>query len=605
MAPIVASYGVRDAAVAVEPMLDGYDEREAPSWERRHWKPVGLAVASSLGESGETDTRFADDGDHLVALDGRLDNRDELRAALTLEPAVASGDAELVARAYRRWGMDCLDHLVGAYALVVWDSTTGRLLCARDPTGLRHLFWATDGDAVLVGTAPGPVGRHPRIGAPPDHGMLAEYLTGRPRSATDAFLDGVRRVRPGERLLVEDGSVSRERYWSFGESRLADASTSGLAARFREQFRTAVAARLEGDIAPAVMMSGGLDSTGVAAVAQRASPREEPVPAISVVPDDLPGIDESTGLEAMRAAYDFPARAIDAGTIGPFDDWSLYDGLAPSHPCLDSSLSVYDAAFRTAADADRDVVLTGLGGNLLDGDRSYYLDLLANATLGRVLDELFAGALSPVELAVYGTWLARGRGTAVAEFERLHSPPCTATVPDRLARAVDLRSRLQRDDCHGFDSYEREFLYRTLTDPYLDFARHAARRLSRRHGVKQRHPFLDVRVVDVLFSLPPGCRYREGTRKHLYRTAMADALPEQVLGQRTTANDYGEFLRASYVRNADEIASFTPRALRSAGAVSEAGVASLSGSAEVSVETARHAWRVRSAERWLRCASAR
>lgn len=601
MAPIAAVHGGSDPATDLDPILAAFDDCEGRNWERRHLDGVALA-SGSRATPGSDDARLYSTRDLRVLFEGRIDDRAGLRRALSLADDEDREDAALVARAYERWGPRCLRHLVGAYALVVWDGAQDRLLCARDPTGIRHLFYAADEGRVAVATDPGPVVRHPRVTDAIDRRTLAGYLTRHMRSGTATFHRAANRLRPGERLLVDGTTVSRARYWSYGVPDLEDASTGALAAALRDRLRTAVACRLEGAAAPAVSMSGGLDSTGVAALARDVSPDTDPVRAVSILLDDVASVDESTGVRAMRSAADVPVETVTPTGIGPFDDPPLRDRISPSHPCLDASLPLYAAAFR-AAGAESEVLLTGLGGNLLDGDRSYYLDLLADRAVPQVATELVAGGLSIAELLVYLTWLARGRDVAVREFETLRGRPDDGLVSDRLARRTRSATSGPPLDC--FDRFERTFLYRALADPYMDFAAHAARRLGRARGIDQRHPFLDVRVVDLLFSLPAGCRYSGGEHKRLYRTAMADLLPQPVLSQSATATGYDGYLAASYARNADSLATVAPRALRAVGAVSDAAAASLSAGPDASAATAKRAWRVLSAERWLRDAEAR
>lgn len=600
MAPIAAVYGSESERESVASLADAFDDETLDSWAQTRRGNAAIAGATA-GADADIDARPRTVDGLVVALDGRIDDRSALQRAL---PGVGTDcdDATLLARAYQTWGVDAFTRVVGPHATVLYDPAADRLCCARDPTGLRHLFYGEDDGTLVVATEPRPVAAHPTVAGAPEIGVLAEFLCGRLTAPTATFYDGVERLRPGHRVVATADGIGRERYWEYGVDDLSGASTERFAEALRTRLADAIGDRLPGDDAAAVMMSGGLDSTGIAAIAQRRSPKGASVPAVSVVLDALAGTNERRGIRAVSRAHNVPVELRRPSAIGPFDDPTLRDRLAPGTPCLDASLPIYESAFAGARDLDRPVLLTGLGGNLLDGDRSYYLDLLASGSIRRVAGELASRDLGATELLVYLSGILRDRTDALAECEALTHQPDRRLVPPGLARRTDLAARLRRRLDDGFDAYERTSLYRTLSDPQVDFARLVARRLARRAGIDQRHPFLDARVVDLAFSLPPGMRYRAGRSKRLYRTAMADLLPDVVRRQPTTANDYGAYVAASYARNADAIASYRADALDAADALSDRAAATLRAGADVSPDTAGVAWRVQCADRWLAAA---
>ena len=138
----------------------------------------------------------------VISFDGRLDNRPELLDALAIDPE--AGDAALTLGAYRMWGEAAAAHLLGDFAFAIWDSTERRLVCGRDTTGVRTLFyrvgrgwiaWASAIDILAAGVNPLPA---------PNEGMVGEYLTGIVTDKHETLFQDIYRVPPAH-VLVASG----------------------------------------------------------------------------------------------------------------------------------------------------------------------------------------------------------------------------------------------------------------------------------------------------------------------------------------------------------------------------------------------------------------
>jgi asparagine synthase (glutamine-hydrolysing) len=194
--------------------------------------------------------------------DGRLDNRDELVALLGVSHTPRSiTDAELAVRAYSRWSRDAASHLLGDFGLAVWDQRQRHLYCARDPFGVRPLYFSTTGSTLVVGTDIRSVLAHPSVPIEPNERHAAAILLARLTNHTDTLYRGVERVPPGHALTVRDGQVSTHRYWNPGSGRRSVPPRSAdRVGEFVRLFEAATRSRLRARTAPTVALSGGLDS---------------------------------------------------------------------------------------------------------------------------------------------------------------------------------------------------------------------------------------------------------------------------------------------------------------------------------------------------------
>lgn len=240
--------------------------------------PVGLAhaVLRTTPESEGERQPLTLDGRVWIVADGRVDGRKELISALLRGAgsdqsiSAEAPDVELILRAYLVWGESCLERLLGDFAFVIWDAERRELFAARDHFGVKPLFYATANNALLISNTLDCLREYPAISSRLDDLAIADFLLFDliEEPGATAFAD-IRRVPPGHLLTSAAGKVSIRRYWQLSVSEpLRYRRKSDYIERFCELLDLAVADRLRSESA-GVLMSGGLDSTTVAASAKR------------------------------------------------------------------------------------------------------------------------------------------------------------------------------------------------------------------------------------------------------------------------------------------------------------------------------------------------
>src|SRR5690349_7191750 len=224
----------------------------------------------SLDEEGRGDQPFTLDGRTWVVADARIDARADLVAAMQAETtcAVDAPDVELIARAYERWGEDCAAHLLGDFAFVVWDAPRRRLFCARDQLGVKPLFYARLGDTVVVSNTLECVRRHPLISQDLHEPAIADFLLfGANQDAASTIWRDVHRVPAAHCVAWSMEATRLRRFWTVPvDEPVHYARAADYTDRFTELLRRAVRDRTRTRRA-AVFMSGGIDSTTLAATA--------------------------------------------------------------------------------------------------------------------------------------------------------------------------------------------------------------------------------------------------------------------------------------------------------------------------------------------------
>lgn len=539
--------------------------------------PCGIALAcDSTGPQEPDHPQLAIDLATSVCacMDGRLDDRERLARSIpgARFPAVLAGsDAQLVLAAYLAWGHGFAAHLLGDFALVVWDRRQARLLCVRDAVGIRPFYYALTTDWFVFGSNLRSVLLHPAVPRGMNPGMLGEYLAFSLCSQEETLYAAVRRLPPAHLIRVDRGHLSLERYWDLDpQRRIRYRDPREYTAQFSELFGRAVVDRLRGVGTPGVTLSGGLDSSAVAGVAQQwldAQGAGKRLRAYSVTYPGQ-GCDESSYIDAVVERWDLVSRRF------PWTDFTSCPWAAqarayldlPEYPFTTATESLYAGA---RADGVR-VLLTGEGGDFWQaGSNMPHRHLLAELRLRDLLRELRyeAGYTGPGNalrlLAASVLWgFVPGRLRRAIESRRRITvlPPFLSPT---FVRASGLEQRLHCGDCaeRFADASQWQIAKRARSGILVHFYEMIERGAAR-HGLELRHPLLDRRLIEFALAVPDHARRHAGIDRALMRDAMQDIYPAAVRG-RLSAATFGivlaRVLRLPAVRQVLESAQLSAR----------------------------------------------
>jgi asparagine synthase (glutamine-hydrolysing) len=483
----------------------------------------------------------ASKGNPLCLLDGHIDNAPELASALQ-NPACASTE-ELLALAYARWGDALPGRLRGDFALLLWDRERGEGLLARDQLGVRSLFLHEGARGLSFASEV----RHLLALLPqqptPDPVGVAHWIaiSGRPGSGT--LYEGIRRLDPGSMLLLTHAGTRIERYWHPRFAEPLSLPPAELHGRIRESLECAVTRRLDRSSVTGVLMSGGLDSSSVAALAAAGKPATG-VAAYSAVFPDHPAVDESELITRLRDTFGLGGVTAEVRSGGMLSSaltwieaWKL--------PLTSWGEFWAGPLLGAAAAAGVGTMLGGDGGDELFDCRAYLMaDRLRSAKPGDVL--ALAGQLTGV--AQDPTRGARARaalrfGLAGALPAGLHEPVLKWQGDRRLAHW--LAPTVRRDLAHDADplawkrldgprwwAYDAHTLTRGVEELGV-FENH--RRRAALAGIESRHPLFDLDLLELGLRQPPLATFDPWRDRPLLRASMDGLLPDAVRTRPTKA----------------------------------------------------------------------
>jgi asparagine synthase (glutamine-hydrolysing) len=462
------------------------------------------------------------DGPVVLVYSGETYNYTELREELAGRGHRfdTASDTEVVLHAYLEWGSAMADRLNGMYAFAIWDGRVDRLVMVRDRMGIKPFYYYETADGVLFGSEPKAILANPAVEPTVTLDGIRE-LFAFVKTPGHAIWDGMREVEPGTVVTVDRDGLRTSRYWAL-ETREHTDDQETTVARVRELLEDIVARQLVADVPRCMLLSGGLDSSAMTAIAaKQLGLHGERVRSFAV---DFVGHTENFVPDEMRGTPDTPY----------VHDVAELTGTDHQDIVLNSD-ELADPEIRAKVIRARDLPV-GLG----DMDASLYLLFKAIrghstvALSGESADEVFGGYQQFFDPEARKTpmfpWLVqmtrhRPRTqlltTALTDALRIEE-----YMSDAYQTSVARVDKLPGES--ALESRMREICYLHLTH-FVRILLDRKDRASMAVGLEVRVPFCDHRLVEYVYNTPWSLKTFDGREKSLLRAATADVLPKSVV----------------------------------------------------------------------------
>lgn len=525
----------------------------AKSWTRG---PAGLARCLMITTDDDRhDQQPVWDGTRRIAFSAsaRLYNRDDLARQLDLGPAAlaATSDSELARLAYLRWGEAALPRLIGDFALIAWHADDDTIFAAVDRFARRLLYYHVSPRRFIVASEIKGVTCHPEVPLDLDEmrivGLsIAHWEVGATHYAA------VKSLPPAHYMWVKNGRAVLERWWRpENVAPIKLASRAAYEEGFRELMLAVVPAHLRGTDTAALMFSGGMDSTSLAAIAKPALAAEgrELICYAGVAP---PGKEDTRGnarewVELGRDHLGLDVRFVHSEGRPLIADLQRDCFLSERQPWL--AFGLYGWIYQAAKKDGARIVVDGIGGDYGASIKAHgaALPALKAGALGEAWQNLSGEkALSGLSwfryLALLGAhifaepWLSARRRRQV----RGADPWGIAPIGKAYGRAIDIEGLIKRSPFAFSFVYPvgaKRFMLTSVNhcmDGTLltDYAIES-------YGLESRQPYLDPRLLEFALAAPERMHFHNGINRALMRGAMAPYLPPK-LTARTGRNDHSQ-----------------------------------------------------------------
>lgn len=467
----------------------------------------------------------------IAALLGQVYYCGPLRAALSAPSAISP--AELSTRAFLRWGTDAFNRIEGDYLLAIWDPRQRELFCAGDTSGTLGAVFAIDEATVLLSSSL-PVLLTVQPTRRPNYGMIGEALAVGVVTQSETLYHDIHRLPPASLLHVTAQRWHLNRYWDTpARPTLHAATLEGCQEEFTEILSSAIRERVVGHPDVGVMLSGGLDSSLIAALAAIEKP-VPPRPTITGFSLRGPGEDWDEGPHLEALTRSIGLRRFDWFAQHPYE-WPNWDsqaratGTVPDFPPMALLARLYDLAAANRVG----LLLSGEGGdNLFMCGRAGYVHYLMHRRYAELR------ALWRLQRAARGGRFALGQlGRSVAWFA---SPPhvrgllrrCRANrvafplLNPRFVADVHLRDRVASQlgsERFAFLDIAQRYQANNAALPSLVFQ--SLRRLAENSGIIWRAPLLDRRLVEFAYKMPLHYLQSPDQDRLFHRRALGSLLP--------------------------------------------------------------------------------
>lgn len=513
---------------------------ESGEWHHGH---VALAMRrlSILDAPGGHQPMANEDGSVMAVFNGEIYNFQELRRDLAARGHVfrTQSDTEAIVHAYEEYGDSALAHFNGMFAFALYDAARDRLLVARDRLGIKPLFYGRRGGTLVFASELGALMRSGLFPGEMNTAALDAYFSFLYIPAPDTIYTEVFKLRPGEKLVFEQGRVSLERYWQPVFAPDPRWTLDGAAERYRGLLEDAVRLQRISDVPLGAFLSGGIDSSTVVATLARMS--TQPIQTFTIGFDD-PSADESR--YARLAAQAFGTRhteeVLKPDMAGVASQLIAHFG----EPFADSS-AVPTWLVSQLARRQVTVALSGDGGDELFAGYTWAHNTRRVQTYRRIppgLRAILDSALRPwapsplaaklrrfsADARLDGRAAFRRRETCLGEEMRmaLYRPELAHTIThtaiDRFAEHAEA----------GPPALEEWMLYQDTVMYLPDDILAKVDRMSMAHSLEARIPLLDHRIVEFAGTLPFSLKYAHGVSKRVVKRAYGAILPPALLRQR-------------------------------------------------------------------------
>jgi asparagine synthase (glutamine-hydrolysing) len=485
----------------------------------------------------------------VAILVGRLDGFASLTARLGGPKVLGDdpSDATVLAAAYEKWGRGCFAELLGDFVAIIWDPGKHSLLCARDRVGIAPLYcWRDECEVILAGHLGG-VMAHPGVPRVPNEGYIAEVLSNDIHSREETLYRDVRRVVAGHARAFY---TSDETGWEWAPPYSLEITPYRDPAEADEHYRyvltEAITDRMRGPVKIGVELSGGLDSSSVAALAAPHAERRygEALRSYSLMFPDVVACDEKLYIDEVVRASGLNATLLDCAPLSA--TWMADEARATLDLPLSPNGVPWIDLHLAARGQGVGAILSGAGGDQwFEVSHRYPVELALRGNAWSALSaarrlSAGGGALSVLGRRVVRPILAGAARTLMPGFR----PPRVAPwISTSLVRDAVLNDRIRPSRAPRQTAQNARLAYtRSGWEAHVFDSWGVRDALS---GVTSLHPFYDSRVVQFALSLEESHRWADGQFRAIQRRAMAGRLPEAVR-LRTTKAEFSHLFAEAF-----------------------------------------------------------
>jgi asparagine synthase (glutamine-hydrolysing) len=515
----------------------------------------GFRRLSIVDLSGGKQPMCNEDSTIWIVFNGEIYNHRELRPMLERRGHryASNSDTETILHLYEEYGPDCVHRLQGMFAFAIWDSQRKRLFCARDRLGIKPFYYTLNDHRFVFASEIKSLLDIEGVQNRLNRSALPEFFAFGYLSSDETLFEGVHKLMPGHHLVIDlaagDKAPQITQYWDLDVTTPPGAcSEADCIDEFRDLFKNTIQSHLMSDVPVGVFLSGGLDSSSIAA--EMSALRKDPIQTFSVGYED----DRYSELPYARIMAKHIGSMHHEVLLGPDDFFDTLPSMIwnEDEPLVwPSSVSLFFVS-RLAGEKVK-VVLTGEGGDEIFAGYLKYRAALWNIRAGRIYRTLMPGAMQRLTRNVLSAdvapdWFMRKLRHSFLyhpdRFEEMHFDNFYCAFPE--SQHSELFTRGVSDELNSANPYANSMKFFPMSGSrgnllnrllYLDIKTYLVELLMKQDqmsmaaSIESRVPFLDHKLVEFAARLPARMKIRNFNGKYLLRRAMEDRLPAEIINR--------------------------------------------------------------------------
>jgi asparagine synthase (glutamine-hydrolysing) len=499
---------------------------------------------------------FSHDKNLVIVFNGEIYNYKALKIDLEDQGYKfnTQSDTEIILNLYERYGLDFVGYLNGMFAIALWDKRKSRLILARDRMGEKPLYYQIRNDEIMFASELKAIAKHPHCSKEISSRGLNKYLTYEYIPSPFTILEQVWKVEAGEMIVVTEDQVTKNFYWNLPHYKFTQGFSPDAEAEALETIdallRDSVRMRLQADVPVGVLLSGGIDSSLITAIAAQVKESSKPIKSFSIYFSEA-SYDESKYIKKVVNAFDLEHSSL---TLSSKDMLSIFDKLGNimDEPLADPSI-VPTFFLSKLAHKEVKTVLGGDGSdemfagyptysanklvqfyNIIPCDLRLHITQALNSAIGSLipisdknisldfkLKQFFRGAGVASEIRFF-RWMG---GFLESEKKDILSKTYIEKIQGQLTYE-DINRYLSRTDINNETD---RLLYLSQKLYLLDDILVKTDRASMQNSLEVRAPFLDHRLVEYVSSLPDAFKLRTLKTKYILKKLALKYCPSDII----------------------------------------------------------------------------
>lgn len=483
----------------------------------------------------------------ILTMDARIDNRDELAKVLELPdlPINQIGDSEFILGAYKKWGEECPKHLLGDFAFAIWDEKKQQLFCARDHIGIKQLYYCATNDFFIFGNDLKGLLGHPSITKKINDEAVANYFVNyQLNSRVLTFFEDIVKLPPAHKITITNTKIDIKSYWNIDDRvKMKLPNLEAYVKKLRELLEQAVYARIRSDFPVTSHLSGGLDSSSIAIIAARKLHKQDKKllafnwihkPSDNDNPLNFEWYNSETIAKIENIEHNYVAMSAD----------DVYQYMSERDIAYGETVDLwYEYPLRKSVQMrDSRTILSGWGGDefVTYKGRAYYSDLVWQGKLSYALRELryFAKEKNINSIkSILGLLYYKILMPSVPRNLYCYMPKNTC---ERIKKSFPM---IKKNFLILVNNTLKKVLFltrqpgKTIREDMLTYwsSGHVLTRIesweteSINNRLTYAYPMLDKRIIEFMLEVPAKYLVQSGEGRYLFRLAMKDLLPDEIL----------------------------------------------------------------------------